>query len=340
MSKYFFYIVVFSNLLISALNHKGQLWIDYNSHSGLYSSIGYIPEFNIKYKNINLEYRNKIIFENSSYDNQDYRYWIRYNNQKIDLRIGLQKISFGSAFILRNLNWFDTIDFRNSTNQTIGKKALQLKYFSTGRLDLNFWVIPDNNDDLSYGSRLEFSNKYGNYGLVFYKDYTNYDHSIINIPQIINNQNFLMEFIQLKENDRLGLDYRYDGLFGLWIESSHIKSSNKMSPLDSIIFSTLGIDYTLNIWNGVYLMLESMSYEFKATDNSVFDGRLSSLMIQYPIGILYDLSLIRIYDNKLNDSYNFIRLITTYDYFTVNYSYSINPDEYENNFELMIIYNY
>ena len=87
-------------------------------------------------------------------------------------------------------------------------------------------------------------------------------------------------------------------------------------------------------------MLESMSYEFKATDNSVFDGRLSSLMIQYPIGILYDLSLIRIYDNKLNDSYNFIRLITTYDYFTVNYSYSINPDEYENNFELMIIYNY
>ena len=133
-----------------------------------------------------------------------------------------------------------------------------------------------------------------------------------------------MEFIQLKENDRLGLDYRYDGLFGLWIESSHIKSSNKMSPLDSIIFSTLGIDYTLNIWNGVYLMLESMSYEFKATDNSVFHGRLSSLMIQYPIGILYDLSLIRIYDNKLNES---SKAIIAYEKLLLEYNSSIYAAE-------------
>ena len=87
MNRYFVFILFFSNLLLSAFNHQGQLWIDYNSHNSLTSPIGYIPQFNIEYKNFDFEYSNKIIFENSNseYYNQDYRYWIRYNNYKVDL---------------------------------------------------------------------------------------------------------------------------------------------------------------------------------------------------------------------------------------------------------------
>ena len=216
----------------------------------------------------------------------------------------------------------------------------KLKYFSKTDYNFNFWVIPDNNDDISYGSRVEFSNNFGNYGIVFYKDNTNYNHSIINMPQIINNQNFLIDLLQLKENERLGLDYRYDGIFGLWLESTYIKSTNNLNLLNSINFTTIGFDYTVNMYNGIYLMYELMSYKFEAIDNSVLDGNISSLMIQYPIGILYDLSFIRISDNQIKDTYSLIRLITKYDYFTVNYSYSINPNEYGNNFQVKLIYNY
>tara|TARA_Y100001970_G_scaffold268372_1_gene359565 strand:- start:8927 stop:9952 length:1026 start_codon:yes stop_codon:yes gene_type:complete len=341
MIKYSFYILFFSNLLLSSFQHNGQLWIDYNSDNEIASYVaGYIPEFNMQNNKFEISYSNKIIIENSDYNNQDYRYWFRYKNNIIDLKIGLQKISFGSAFILRNLNWFDSIDFRNTTNQTIGQKALQLKYFSKMNYNFNFWAIPDNNNDVSYGSRLEFSNKFGNYGLVFYKDNTNYNHSVINMPQIISNQGFLVDFLQLKENERIGIDYRYDGIFGLWLESSYIKSINSFNLLNSMNFATMGIDYTVNIYNGIYVLYELMSYKFEAIDNSVLDGHISSLMIQYPIGILYDLSFIRIFDNQIKDTYSLIRLITTYDYFTVNYSYSFNPSEYGDNFQVKIIYNY
>tara|TARA_B100000959_G_C14940915_1_gene607767 strand:- start:698 stop:1723 length:1026 start_codon:yes stop_codon:yes gene_type:complete len=341
MIKYFFYILFLSNLLVSAFHHNGQLWIDCNSDNNIESSIaGYIPQFNMKNKNVEFSYSNKIIIENSDYSNQDYRYWARYKNNIIDLKIGLQKISFGSAFILRNLNWFDSIDFRNTTNQTIGQEALQLKYFSKTDYNFNLWVLPDNNEDISYGSRVEFSNNFGNYGIVFYKDNTHYNHSIINMPQIISNQNFLIDFLQLKENERFGIDYRYDGIFGLWLESTYIKSTNNLNLLNSINFATIGFDYTVNMYNGIYLMYELMSYKFEAIDNSVLDGNISSLMIQCPIGILYNLSFIRIFDNQIKDTYSLIRLITKYDYFTVNYSYSINPNEYGNNFQVKLIYNY
>ena len=343
MIKYFISILLYFNLLICAFNHKGQVWIDYNSSSSISSPIlGYIPQFSIDYDNFDFTYSNKITFDsfNADYYKQDYRYWIRYNNKKIDLKAGLQKISFGSAFILRNLNWFDSIDFRNTTNQTIGQKALQIKYFSENNLIANLWIIADGNDDLSYGVRFESLNDYGSFGYVVFKDNNNSYHNVLNIPQIINNQNIIMQFMQIRENYRLGLDYRYDGIFGLWLESSFIKTLKNIDLLNSMKFSTVGIDYTINIWNGLYLMFESMSYQFTAIDNSKFNGSMSSLMIQYPIGILHDLSFIRLFDNKINDSYNLIRLVTTHDYYKVNYSYSINPEEYENNFEVMIIFNY
>ena len=201
MNKYLLYIVFFPTIILSNFNHNGQTWVDYNDSKNYESLIGYIPEFNFKYKDFDFIYSNKIIIENldSNYYNRDYRYWARYHNEFIDIRVGLQKISFGSAFILRNLNWFDSIDFRNSTNQTIGQKSFFLKYFSTKNFDLNFWLIPDNNDDLSYGSRLEFSNKSGNYGLVFFKDNTNYNHSIINIPQIVQTGNIFSGVFELDE---------------------------------------------------------------------------------------------------------------------------------------------
>ena len=342
MNKYFLYIVCFPTIIFSNLNHNGQIWIDYNDSKNYESLVGYIPEFNFKYQDFDFMYSNKIIIRNldSNYYNQDYRYWGRYHNEFIDIRVGLQKISFGSAFILRNLNWFDSIDFRNSTNQTIGQKSFSIKYFSTNNFDLNFWLIPDDDDELSYGSRLAFSNKFGNYGFVFFKDNTNYNHSIINIPQIVQAGNIFSEnLIEFKQNERLGFDYRYDGYFGLWLESSYINFI-KNQIIDDMFFRTIGIDYTLNTWNGIYLMFESMYYKFDSIDNSILEDNISSLMIQYPIGILYDLSLVRLFDNQSDNYYDFIRLTTIYDYFTVNYSYSINPEEYGNNFQMMIVYNY
>ena len=42
-----------------------------------------------------------------------YRLWFRYTRNQYELRMGLQKIKFGTAFLLRSLMWFDRIDARD-----------------------------------------------------------------------------------------------------------------------------------------------------------------------------------------------------------------------------------
>lgn len=49
-----------------------------------------------------------------------YRAWGRYTTNHFELRIGLQKIDFGTAMILRPLQWFDEIDPRDPLKFTNG----------------------------------------------------------------------------------------------------------------------------------------------------------------------------------------------------------------------------
>ena len=55
-----------------------------------------------------------------NYHETNHRLWIRYSNEKIEARLGLQKIVFGPTQILRPLSWFDTFDITNPTGQTDG----------------------------------------------------------------------------------------------------------------------------------------------------------------------------------------------------------------------------
>ena len=42
-----------------------------------------------------------------------YRLWLRYASSQFEVRVGLQKINFGSASIFRPLMWFDRLDPRD-----------------------------------------------------------------------------------------------------------------------------------------------------------------------------------------------------------------------------------
>ena len=60
-------------------------------------------------------------------DVDPYRLWARFSTSQFEARIGLQKINFGSATLLRPLMWFDSIDPRDH---------LQLTDTAVGELDL------------------------------------------------------------------------------------------------------------------------------------------------------------------------------------------------------------
>ena len=98
----------------------------------------------------------KLLSENHSLSsankNENYRLWIRYTKPKYDFRIGLQKISFGSASLLRPLNWFDTIDFSSTTGQTVGVEAARFQFYPSNSSLFSIWCIE--NEKISFGDSL------------------------------------------------------------------------------------------------------------------------------------------------------------------------------------------
>ena len=141
----FFYIgFLFSNTF------SGQLWLGSSSGTDVTNSykIAYIPKLSLNkninnFKQISFEFAYKLereyLGDNILTDGNRYRFWSRYSDTNLDIRIGLQKISFGQSPIFRPLNWFDGIDFTNTTNRTEGVEAIRLK-FNPNNL-YGFWFL-------------------------------------------------------------------------------------------------------------------------------------------------------------------------------------------------------
>tara|TARA_B110000438_G_scaffold200007_1_gene191559 strand:- start:331 stop:1359 length:1029 start_codon:yes stop_codon:yes gene_type:complete len=337
--KYIIYAHCFSILYGLTGVYNGQLWSDTEVDSKL-SNIGYIPTFSFE-KNIidnrylDFEFSRKFIYDSNEkvFLNDNYRSWIRYSDNTLDARLGLQKISFGNSIILRPLNWFDSIDFRNITGQTDGLNALRLQFFPSLTQSIWLWCVDE--IDISCGGRFEFFNKYGSFGVTYHNDQNNAEHEIFQVPQIIDNQPV---FPGPGKNNRLGLDFRYDGNIGVWFDSSVILFDD--TDDSSLRISTIGGDYTIPIYNGLLLMVETMNLSIESENELQLNQNTTAFMSSTPIGLLNDFMLISIIDWKSKDKFNFIRWSTTFDYLSLSWMFSVNPKPLEDSFKIMLIYNH
>ena len=96
-----------------------------------------------------------------------YRAWLRFTTNQLELRAGRQKITFGSATLLRPLRWFDQIDPRDPLQITAGVDALLLRYYLLSNANVWLWgmmgndtpkgweILPSTSDDPEYGGRLQ-----------------------------------------------------------------------------------------------------------------------------------------------------------------------------------------
>ena len=238
-----------------------------------------------------------------------HRYWIRFSSEKLDARLGLQKIVFGPSRVLRSLSWFDTIDLTDPTGQTDGVEAFRLRWFLSNSLSLWSWAINNDQNTLFIGGRAELSVNMGEWGLTLHTDLSNIHHQV-------------------------ALDYRYDGFIGFWNESTLIHSND----LDSSMV-TIGSDYTLPIFNGVLIMAESMfisSKQNSSTSSQIWTACMASL----PVGILHNVMFISKLNWNENHAYNYLRWSSIYDRFIINYTVSVNPSNVGNSLGLMLIYNH
>lgn len=265
-------ILALTPLQGQGLHLKGQLWgsATYGddpapTHTHLETTFGYIPTVSLarqlgSMSLVDVEaayYWGRVTdgpFDTSGTGSIDtekwYRLWTRVATERLEVRLGLQKIAFGPGMVLRPLMWFDTLDLRDPTGQTEGVGALRLKWYPWPDLALWGWAIrPDHPDEASAGGRAEYTLGPGEVALTYhYQQRTSLDFTG-------------RQLLPLDEaENRLAIDTRLDWKVGLWSEVVFAQATEESmdSMKNDLLQVMVGGDYTLPWGDGVYVTVEHL----------------------------------------------------------------------------------
>jgi hypothetical protein len=373
VSILFLLIFMFEGAFAQSITPEGQInsWLSVNPGHDFKVRAGlrFIPSFTIEKQAKKIKYDSEISvntygtidFNNKGTefngDFKPYRLWLRMSTDQFELRAGLQKINFGSATMLRPLMWFDCIDPRDPLQLTDGVYAILARYYFLNNTNIWVWglygnentkgweVIPSNKKRPEYGGRLQFTALKGEMGISFHNREVDYGKSVLDSTITgLNNSN----------ENRLGLDGRWDIGIGLWFESTLLHQDIPKIHLPWRQQINIGIDYTFGIGKGLNVINEFLwasasqsAFKFK---NSI---SFSALAFRYPIGLLDNITAMIYYDWTNNDWYRFINWQRQYDKISLYLMLFWNPDEFgiyqnleENSLftgtglQFMFVYNY
>lgn len=313
-----------------SLTFSGQasIWTLYNNVNELPLWLGgrYLPQLNYgfdlkKDRKLDFEVSANISgtggfnpFDKNSTDGSIklYRSWVRYSTDQLELRLGLQKLSFGSASMLRPLMWFDRIDPRDPLQLTDGVWGILGRYYFLNNANIWIWglygnetpsvweVVKTNEKIPEFGGRLQLPVKRGEVGFTYH--HRTADSRGLTIPT----DPEIAEVSSVPEN-KFGIDGKFDIITGVWFEATWTKKEKQLGILTNQHLLNLGADYTFGIGNGLNVVLEHL---YLSQDKQSFDLRNSlnftGLSLNYPLGISDNLNAIFYYDWLNNAVYNFV----------------------------------
>jgi hypothetical protein len=317
------------------LRFSGQLsgWtnINHSDNLPLWGGARYIPQLNAGKRNSKgLLFDGEIslnIYGNIGTDPFDtvytsgkikpYRGWIRLSGDQFELRLGLQRISFGSASMLRPLMWFDQIDPRDPLKMTDGVWGLLGRYYFQNNANIWVWglygnsktkgweTIPVNKSVPEFGGRIQVPVPGGEAGISYNHRVADSRNSGLPVP----------EHDRIGEN-RFGLDAKWDITVGLWVEGSYSKKNINTGFLSNELALNAGLDYTFPAGNGLYLAYEQLLASFDE-QTFAFENRKSFSLVtaSYPLGLSDKLSTFIYYDWEENNVYSFLNWQKQFDRF-------------------------
>jgi hypothetical protein len=331
-----------------SLAFRGQLsaWALYNGGLDLPVYMGgrYIPQLNYEIK---LQNDNLIDFEasvningnfgfhpfdtlNSSGQIKPYRLWGRYSSRQFEVRVGLQKINFGSANLLRPLMWFDEVDPRDPLGLTDGVWGILGRYYFLNNVNIWLWVLYGNNEPRGWdfaGTNKDYPELGGRFQIPVPSGEAalSYHHRISDTRGL---NETIPEYARIQEN-RFGFDARIDLVVGAWLEASWVNSNMDLGILTNQEFINAGVDYTFGIGNGLYVIFEQLlatyderAFAFENTTN------FSLMSVSYPVGIFDHISGIIYYDWDNKSLYNFINWEKQFRIITMYLMAYWNPEDY------------
>jgi hypothetical protein len=228
---------------------------------------------------------------------QPYRVSARYNTNQFELRVGLQKIDFGSASLLRPIQWFNQIDPRDPLQLTNGVYGVLGRYYFLNNANIWLWTLYGNEktrgfDALEtnkkvpeFGGRIQYPTKKGEIAL-------SYHHRSASSTSI----EFIPQFEKIPEH-RFGLDGKWDVEVGLWFETALIYKTKDLGFLTHQAFFNIGMDYTFGIGNGMNVILEHLTValdnQFLGMENT---SNVTAAMASYPLSFFDNISGVFLYN--------------------------------------------
>lgn len=277
-----------------------------------------------------LNLNGNVTFENgatpvASGELKPYRVWARYATGNFEIRAGLQKINFGSAKLFRPLMWFDGMDVRDPLQLTNGVYGVLGKYYFKNNANIWAWTLVGNENQKGWelfgtdkwrpevGGRIELPVPKGEIALS-----THY--------RKIKGYNMLSSYwptTTLLNENRIGLDGKWDLGVGLWFEgSTTITEKNTILVPRFQNMWNAGVDYTFPIGNGIGVTFEYL--RFQASDLFINKNAINLMgsMFSYPLSINDNLSAMLFYIPAQNKLFNYIswsRMMDKWSFYAIGF---------------------
>ena len=234
----------------AVLNLKGQAsaWLNLNPDIELpiMTGVRYIPELHY---NMNLKRNKQIDFEASvnsfgalelhPFDTlhsegkfKPYRLWCRYSGDQFEIRLGLQKINFGSASMLRPLMWFDQVDPRDPLQLTDGVWGLLGRYYFLNNANIWIWGLYGNEKPKTWETG-KTNQKYPEFGGRFQMPFLKGETAVSYHFRMADTRDIshtVTPIAEIAEN-RIGLDGRWDIGPGIWFETVWINKDKRVGNI-------------------------------------------------------------------------------------------------------------
>jgi hypothetical protein len=236
--------------------------------------------------------------------------WARYSGKQLEVRAGLQKIDFGSATLLRPLQWFNEIDPRDPLQLTNGVYGLLGRYSFMNNANIWVWGLYGNQHTRGFdaletnptqpeiGGRFQYPTKDGEIAISYH--HRNIDEATIRLPSSSVGPGAhpgpSFTFYNIDE-DKIALDGKWDKKVGLWFEASHSFKNQNIGQLTNQSMLNLGTDYTFGLGNGLNVIGEHLMVTYNNDEirlNNV--SHISATTLSYPLG-LFDKVMSIVYYN-------------------------------------------
>lgn len=256
--------------------------------------------------------------DESDADIKPYRLWLRYSSSQFETRLGLQKINFGPAKIIRSLMWFDRLDPQDPFKLTDGIYAMLVRYYFLNNANVWLWGLPGNDalkgremvktdrGHIEFGGRCQFPLHKGEFAFSYNRRYVDPEDWDAKMTGPLTDG---------LEN-RLAVDGNWDIGIGLWFETSVEGTKIDADQRVWRKMLTIGGDYTFV--SGIHLLCEHFVQTGSEVNHIDQTINFSALSLDYGLGIIDRINAIIYFDWDQEKAYPYIGWQRTYDNWQIN----------------------